>query len=133
MNRYFSPFLGFFILVIQGCATTPTEIRALGARAQVEINQPFTPTATCLMQQIDNKVNRLINFSMPITHTMSVYPDQEYAEIVSGGFYIVSIHSNGPNNSTAKIYVSNNLVLSGSVTDHLKQAVSICSRSQRPS
>jgi hypothetical protein len=137
MNKSILPF--FVAVILAGCATanTPSEIRALGIRGKTEINQPYSQAASCVLQQIDRKVNNLINRSFVINHTLRISQDGQYAEIIAdpiignqnvGGTYVISIRPTGQNSSIAEIYVSNNMVFPGSIADGLRQAASNCNR-----
>jgi hypothetical protein len=142
MKKHLLPLLVTVIVATQGClATTPSEIRALGVRGQAEINQPYTQAASCLMGQIDKKENRSISRSNKvINHTLRIDQEGENAEIIAnpiigdestgyetvGGIYVLSIHPSGPNSSIVEIYVSNNIIFRGAVTDSIKKAASNC-------
>ena len=141
MKKHLLPLLVTVIVATQGClATTPSEIRALGVRGQAEINQPYTQAASCLLGQIDKKENRSISRSRVINHTLKIDQEGEKAEIIAnpiigdestgyervGGIYVLSINPSGPNSSIVEIYVSNNMIFRGAITDSIKKAASNC-------
>jgi len=129
MKKYLLSFLVPVSILTQGCAHTPTEIRALGERGRVEINQPYTQAASCVSRQMsETMIYGLLKKG--INHSLRTYPDEGYAEIIgdqsTGGTYVVSIHSSGQNSSTVKIYVSNNMVFSTAITNDIKKSAINC-------
>jgi len=112
-------------------------------RAQTGINQPYIQAASCVLLQIDKKVNALINSKLAINHSLQISRDGQYAEIIAdqiigdqptiseqnvAGTYVIIIRPRGLNNSVAEIYVSNNFLFRGYIAVGLQQAASSCNR-----
>jgi|SRR5882672_5336802 len=126
MSKIFPIVLPALALMTQGCAHTTYDVRALGALAQVEASKPYADTTSCLMREIDGKVNRLVR-GAPIDHTLQIHEEGGYAEIVAPPFYyVVSIHSKGEDRSLVKIYVSDDMIFRSKIADHLKRAAENC-------
>lgn len=129
MNRYLWTLAVTCGLLLQGCATTPSEIRELDERGQVEIGQPYAQAASCLSRQM-NEAMVYWSPTRRMRHTLHDYPEQGYAEIVgeqnADGSYVVNIRPAAQDSATATIHVSRHMSAARDVAEDITRAAAKC-------
>lgn len=131
MNRYLWMLAVTCGLLLQGCATAPSEIWELDERGQVQIGQPYAQAASCLSQRMD-EATVYWSPTRRMEHTLHIYPERGYAEIIgersADGSYVVNIRPAGQDSATATIHVSSHMAAARDVADDITRAAAKCNR-----
>jgi len=117
------------IFAAYGCASTPKEIKALGVRAQVDIDKPYKEAALCLVREMDEIMVYGL-FRIGIRNDLRIYEQENFADIIGdnreGGTYVVSVRPKGPNSAIVQIFVSDNMIFPVRITEDIKKAADNC-------